>query len=762
MTSIADIKQADIETWLNERALATERHANNYLFITYLEEDLVHVDEYSDIQSRLLVDIENTLYNYQDDFLYKSFTLVDASGEIVLSTEYNMVGRKITSPYVTAPLTNDTAYIDDIQLSPDGVYVMRFSSPVYSSTYIGEAATQPPIGVVVVELNMENTLYPIIRSWPGMGETGETLLARREGDEVVFINQLRHVPNAPLTLKISADSDWALPAFQATAGDEDIIKSVDYRGVPIIAAYRYIPETGWGFVAKMDQSEAFAPVSMLLRNITVISSGLLLFAIVLAFYASNRFTSRIITIERQTRKIAHGSFEKILVNGNHDEITSLALSLNQMTDQLEQTLNEEKKLSESLAEAKVQHEFLIKLSALYEHALELNEYTRIDDIISSTLRILDRLTAYDHYTFLVLDDEYRTEATYTDDKLSLNELNLNDKSYAARAAYENRSILVNDTTKESVYPTRFPDTLSELCVPIFVNGKVFGVLDIESIQVNEFTEQDKRLVELLVLHVSSAVTRIKAQMLRDQMFEQLMAEKMEADQAREMERLKTNFMSTATHEIRTPLTSIRGYSEIIQGDLKRKNYGQVGKYFDIIQKNIDRLQHLTDDLLDLQRIESGRMVLDVKEARLNSVIKQVKVEMQPLLAEKQQHLIINNHSHVDTVMIDEMRIIQVLVNYINNASKFSEEGAVIELGVADTPNGLRVYVRDEGVGLKPVDIEKLFKPFPDISAEHVRRGTGLGLSICKGIIELHGGFVQAESEGRGKGSIFSFEIPVTS
>jgi two-component system sensor histidine kinase VicK len=131
-------------------------------------------------------------------------------------------------------------------------------------------------------------------------------------------------------------------------------------------------------------------------------------------------------------------------------------------------------------------------------------------------------------------------------------------------------------------------------------------------------------------------------------------------------------------------------------------------------------------------------------------------EFTPMLIEKDQSLKVNC---VDvTVNIDRLRVMQVLINLLSNASKFSPEGAVITVDVVEAGDGVRFSVSDTGVGIREEDMGKLFVPFPGILVDGIVKGTGLGLSICKGIIELHGGSIWAESSGLGKGSVFSFTI----
>lgn len=260
--------------------------------------------------------------------------------------------------------------------------------------------------------------------------------------------------------------------------------------------------------------------------------------------------------------------------------------------------------------------------------------------------------------------------------------------------------------------------------------------------------------------IASDLSKIKKEQeekakLNQELFEQRVA----AEQLVKMDRMKTNFMNTATHEIRTPITSIKGYTELIELLIQERDDPELQKYLEAITRNVNRLEHLSNDLLDIQRIESNRMVLEKIKVSINDLMESIKQEMAPLLTEKKQKLYIKMEKENDIILCDEMRIMQVLINIVNNASHYSPPETDITVTVDKTDNMYRFDVKDNGEGISKKDIPKLFKPFPDIKAR-IQRGTGLGLSICRGIVELHGGRIWAESEGVGHGSTFSFTIPV--
>lgn len=297
---------------------------------------------------------------------------------------------------------------------------------------------------------------------------------------------------------------------------------------------------------------------------------------------------------------------------------------------------------------------------------------------------------------------------------------------------------------------------SELAVPVIIDDEVIGVLNVESNQVKAFDNHDARLMEILAQNVASAFFRINAENQRAEMELRLMTEKVRTEQEQELNQLKTRFMSTATHEIRTPLASIQGYIEIIKDIEGGLNENQ-RNYFDVIHRNVRRLTVLTDDLLDLQCLEENRIALNIEPVHIPDIVTELEEEFSPILSEKDQSLDVSIFE--GEWSLDRLRVMQVLINLLSNASKFSPMGSSIKLAISEAEEGLRFDVKDQGIGVDNIDLEKLFDPFPGILVKGNTQGTGLGLSICKGIVLLHKGRIWAESDGLGKGMTFSFTIP---
>ncbi len=230
------------------------------------------------------------------------------------------------------------------------------------------------------------------------------------------------------------------------------------------------------------------------------------------------------------------------------------------------------------------------------------------------------------------------------------------------------------------------------------------------------------------------------------------------ERSAEKERMKAQLVYTATHDLKNPLTSIKGYMELLQVQLGKgeSRDPQIGQMLGAVARSAERLDALINDLLEVLRIVDGRMELTMAEHNVAAFLRQVAEEMAPVLDRRRQNL--NAGSGVGSLVFGQ-HLLQVLKNLVDNSSKFSPEGSIILLRVEKVGDAARFSVADEGIGLSPEDMPKLFRPFPGIVKPGTYEGTGLGLAICKGIVELHSGKIWAESPGAGKGSTFYFTIP---
>lgn len=229
---------------------------------------------------------------------------------------------------------------------------------------------------------------------------------------------------------------------------------------------------------------------------------------------------------------------------------------------------------------------------------------------------------------------------------------------------------------------------------------------------------------------------------------------------RRLEELKSDFISTVSHELRTPLTSIKGYTSLLLHPKGQFDEETKKKYIKIIDRHSDQLTKLIDNLLDISRLEAGRLHLTFKLVNLNNLLTKVLVNLDPQASQRQ----IENKLPPDfpQITVDPDRIEQVLTNLITNAIKYAAPHTPITISGRIERNRVVVSVEDKGVGIPRKELPYLFDKFYRVDRRLAREaeGTGLGLYIAKNLIELHHGEIWVESE-LGKGSKFSFSLPLS-
>jgi PAS domain S-box-containing protein len=328
-----------------------------------------------------------------------------------------------------------------------------------------------------------------------------------------------------------------------------------------------------------------------------------------------------------------------------------------------------------------------------------------------------------------------------------------EQSLVAQAARTRQGVIVNDVRAELDFMPNplLPDTRSELAVPLIAGDKVLGVLDVQSDQVGRFTKEDVAIQTTLASQIATALENAR-------LFEETQHI---AERLREVDRLKTEFLANMSHELRTPLNSIIGYAEVllmgIDGTMEPETHEDVQAIFD----NGHHLLSLINDILDLAKIEAGRMTLQPEEVDVAQLVDEVKSNSLGLLhkTKKPVELSVNIEGDVKPVWADRLRINQVLNNLVSNAVKFTDQGS-ISLRVFSENGWVCIQVQDTGCGISEADLSKLFEKFRQVDGSHKRRaeGTGLGLAITRYLVEMHGGTISVQSR-LGEGSVFTVRLP---
>ncbi len=307
--------------------------------------------------------------------------------------------------------------------------------------------------------------------------------------------------------------------------------------------------------------------------------------------------------------------------------------------------------------------------------------------------------------------------------------------------------------------------ISYLGVPIPVEDTVIGVLSVQSTEKKgRFNEEDKRLLNTIAINVGVALHNAE-------LYEEAKEAKAKAEDANEA---KSAFLSTVSHELRTPLTSVLGFAKIIRKRLEDKIFPavnvkdqkikrtmkQVSENLDVVVSEGERLTNLINDVLDLAKIESGKMEWNMRPVFLQDVINRGIAATSSLFEEKGLKLKKNIPEDLPIIKADEDKLIQVIINLLSNAVKFTEKGTV-NIEAYQDKGQLVFEVQDTGIGVAEEDKHKIFERFRQAgdTLTDKPQGTGLGLPICREIIEHHGGIIWMKSEFN-VGSTFFFSIPL--
>jgi signal transduction histidine kinase len=329
------------------------------------------------------------------------------------------------------------------------------------------------------------------------------------------------------------------------------------------------------------------------------------------------------------------------------------------------------------------------------------------------------------------------------------------KSIVARAAAEKQPSILENLQQEVWYEPNhlLLEARSEMAIPMIVGDQIIGVFDVLSDKIGTFTAEDATIYSTLAVQVAIALQNAR-----------LYAEQAATvTRLRELDRLKSSFLANMSHELRTPLNSILGFADVILEGLDGPMTANMQTDLGLIQKNGQHLLLLINDVLDMAKIEAGKMNLNLERFSIQEVITEVMGITSHLANQKGLDLVFDPDSdQAVEITADRIRFRQVMINLINNALKFTEKGSVV-IRTVRQDNHVLIRFQDTGLGIPPEHLESVFQEFTQVDTSTTRKvgGTGLGLPISRRLIEMHGGRLWAESTGiAGQGSTFYVFLPL--
>ena len=535
-------------------------------------------------------------------------------------------------------------------------------------------------------------------------------------------------------------------------------------GERVLAAHAAIAPLGWLVFVERPAADAYAALrEPIVRSIVIFVLGLAL-ALLASGFLARRMVAPIRTLQAGAARIGAGELDHRVVVGTGDELEALGDELNRSAAELAaaRTTLEQKveartrELARSLEELHALGEVAHAVSS----SLDLD--TVLDTIVARAVHLAGAsggvLYEYEHATERF--SRIRGACKVEDDLLQVlraHPLRLGEGA-AGQAAALRAPVQVADVLAEGSYGVTRVRVIFErrgyrslLAVPLQFENDVVGVLAIWRRERGVLAPQVVNLVQTLATQSVLAIQNAR-------LFHEI------ADKSRQLEaasRHKSEFLANMSHELRTPLNAVIGFSEVLGEGMFGELNAKQAEYVRDIMDSGRHLLALINDILDLSKVEAGRMELELSEFDLRSVIDSALLLLRERASRKDIELARGVDDSIGVVRADERKIKQVLLNLLSNALKFTPEGGRVAVRAAIRDGMVEVAVSDTGVGIAKEEQEAVFEEFRQVGAHEKRvEGTGLGLALARKFIELHGGRIGVESEP-GAGSTFTFTIPVT-
>ena len=632
------------------------------------------------------------------------------------------------------------------------VYFVRGSEPYMTIAVPIERFAGEVVGVLQAEVNLKY-IGDVISSLT-IGKAGYAYVVSRRGEliahpDISLVLQRRSVKNIPAVTA----------AFQNPGDTPDRVALVapNISGNDMLSASAMITGVEWAVIVDRPVAEAYEAVyASLMRTagLLLVGLGLALFA---SFFLARRVVQPVRILREGVERIGSGDLSYRLNLKTGDEIEVLADEFNKMTTQLKESYaNLEQKvedrtreLTESLAQQTATSEILGVIAGSPTDVQPV-----LDVVAERAARLCE---AEDAIIFRANGDLHQRVAKFGSIPAPSFPVPITRGFPGGRAIIDRQTVHIHDI--EAVLDTEFPDVKAiqkeigqrtVLATPLLREGVAIGAIVIRRLQVRPFTDKQIALLKTFADQAVIAIENVR-------LFQEL-GEKNELLEA--ANKHKSQFLANVSHELRTPLNSIIGFTRLVL----RKTEGQIEKLQkDNLQKvliSAEHLLNLINGLLDLAKIEAGRMEVYAENCKLEEVVRLATATVEPLLRDGRVKLITEIAPDIPMLKTDRDKLKQSVLNLLSNAVKFTEKGEIKVAAWRDN-GSLKLTVSDTGIGMKKEALDLIFEEFRQADMSSTRRygGTGLGLAIVRKFINLMGGDIAVESE-IGKGSKFIVTLPL--
>jgi signal transduction histidine kinase len=639
----------------------------------------------------------------------------------------------------------DKPYFGEVSFPPDSLEP-RIVIAVPIEAFAGEV-----VGVLAAEVNVRY-VWDVVQSIH-IGESGYAYVVSSGGILVAH-------PDLHLVLQRKDLSD--LPQVAALRGpDSGETGTGLYRslsGQRVLVSYQRIPSIGWTVLVERPLMEAYAPALLSLGR----TGGILLTVCVLAVGAAVRLGRRVVdpieVLRRGAGRLEAGDLDARLQLDTGDEFEELARDFNRMATRLQEAhTGLEQKVTERTQELK---QSLDEVRALGDTIQAVGASLDLQRVLQTIVLHATKLSASDGgliYEFDEAAQVFRFRAAYRlrPEFIKIIEATppaLHD-SIIGRAATSGVPQNIPDMAAEASIPFAAPilaeGVHSILAIPTIRGTQLIGGIVVGRRAVGGYSERE---IDLLRTFANGCTIAIEHARLFHEVGQKNAALQM-ANQH------KSQFLANMSHELRTPMNAILGFTDLMSEGIYGALDERLRKPVEQLQTNGQHLLRLINDVLDLSRIEAGRLELNLAEYSVDEILEALQATARPLAEAKGLALKVSTEHKIGYCHGDSQRMFQVLVNLVGNAIKFTRSGGV-DIAVRAVNGEVHYAIKDTGVGIAPEQLDSIFDEFgrgdPTIAKEFA--GTGLGLAIAKRFVTTHGGRIWAEST-RNVGSTFHVIVP---
>ncbi|MBC7254419.1 MAG: GAF domain-containing protein [Actinobacteria bacterium] len=533
-------------------------------------------------------------------------------------------------------------------------------------------------------------------------------------------------------------------------GENGVAEYENYAGQRVLGGYFHLPETGWGILVEEDADKAFADLTRLRNLIIYIVSALAMASMLAAIFLARMIAGPLRRLQEAAEKLGLGDMDfRVEVRGG-EELRGLAASFNRMADALQS--------SYAVLEERVRKR-TAELRTLYEMVFSLRGYRDPDEILHKALQaVMDFASCEMGWCYLAAGESFNLLYSRTPggglgrlpERFAAGEGPLGEVLAAGEAVFLEAGVEEDGTGLARLFPRGLA-----VFLPLRSAKRTLGLICTASEKAGYLGEESRRTLSALAGEVGTALEN--AILYREL---QERAEELERAnrELRSLDEMKSNFISTITHELKQPLSLISGYAQTIRDYYESLTYEEELQCLQVILDRTDFLSKLVDEFLDLSLLEMGKVRLHREECDLEGLAR--KVASQHAARNPDQPIVVDFSPDFPMLMADVRRMEQVLTNLVSNASKFSKGKGEIRITGRVMGDRVRVRVMDRGIGIDPSQLKRIFDRFYQVDSSMKRSfsGVGLGLFICRELVEAHGGRIWAENRPGG-GAVVSFEIP---